>query len=555
MNALKINSKLKILALDDDPFILKVLRQILPEDIDLLTTDSCKDFHSVLKEWEPNIVLVDLILPDGDGIDLCREIRTNPEQRDIFIVIITGSTDQDTIENGYSAGADDFIRKPFIASELRAKMRMFERIIRARSGLHYAYRTQVDYNRKLYSLSTLVEKNLKNRDILTAFRTAEFLYEIIEGTYIELVHKKEGQHKSLTRKSILSDDTPSRPSFRTFEQLNNALDLLSNTKEGTRIFRVQVNDRVIHCCLCTLHLSGSEYGYILLENDHSMSAEDKEILTLFTGFFTLLTNRFRIEKVIEDMNREFKAEISKIRRIQVSMMPNFKKIPGYDISATYLPAQDLSGDFFDGFYLDDETYQIILCDVAGHGVAASYVGNEIRTLFRIASSQTRDLARIAGAVNTSLCRDMEGLAYYCTAIILQVNFREGTIRYLNAGHPSALYYSSENGTCETLEQTGPIIGLFDDNVYNSQEFRMRENDSLLVYTDGITEAFNDNGSEMYGEGRLIECFSEAMGKASRDINHYLVGSLYEFVDYSEQVDDITIVCIRRGDSENPTDPA
>ncbi len=545
MNPLPINAHIKIVALDDDPFILKVLRQILPEDIDLATALTCIEFHALARDIAPDIILLDLILPDGDGIEICREFRSFPENRDTFVIVITGSTDQETIERGYAAGADDFIRKPFIASELRAKMRMFERIIRARMSLRYTYRTQVDYNRKLFSLSTLIEKNLKNRDTLAAFRTAEYLYEIIDSIYIELVHEKDGEHVSLIRKSILDEENPSRPAFRTFDELDKTTALSTKSHEGTKLFRIQSRGRVIHCCLCTLALTNRQTGYILLENIQPYSAEDREILTLFTGFFTLLANRFRIEKVIEDMNCDFKAEISKIRKIQVSMMPDFVSIPGYDISATYLPAQDLSGDFFDGFYIDENIYQIVLCDVAGHGISSSYVGNEIRTLFRIASTGDKNPAQIATEVNASLSRDMEGLAYYCTAIILQIYFKEGIIKYLNAGHPSALYCKADGKSCLTIEQTGPIIGLFNDNQYDYQEIHMEDRDTMLLYTDGLTEACSEGGSEMFGENRLTDSFITTLGRSSRDINHFLVGTLYEFVDYSEQVDDITILCIRR----------
>ena len=93
-----------------------------------------------------------------------------------------------------------------------------------------------------------------------------------------------------------------------------------------------------------------------------------------------------------------------------------------------------------------------------------------------------------------------------------------------------------------------MVGLFDDNEYETRELTLEEGDTLLLYTDGVTEASRsiEGNSEMYGEERLLDNFTSLRGANSRDIIHTIIGTVYEYTEYGDQEDDITLICIRRG---------
>ena len=542
------SDKIHILAMDDSAVMREALSQILSSDYELTLVKNHADFREMLEPSEPHIILLDLNIPDGNGIDICRTLRLDNRYEETAIIIITGSNDMETIEDGYSAGADDFIRKPIIPYELKAKIQLFEKSIRHKSQLVKAYTTQVELNKKLNMFQQIVQDNISTRDLESSFRTAEELSEIINAGYIEII-KISGSE----RQSILSKSYNESGRYRSFEELNKILQVTERIRDKTETMKIKSGDSSLHCLVIPLLLNRKIFGYILIENNTPFSEEDLRIIALFSNFFTIIHNRFSIENEIEKMNNEYKAEISKVRKIQVSMLPDFSTIRGYDISAAYIPAQDISGDFFDSNYIDEDTYQIIICDISGHGIASSYIGNQIRTLFKTASHEMDSPSAIVKAVNDAIATDLQGLYYYATAVVIQIQLKEGIIRYVNAGHPPILLYKKNEQKEHRLMQTGPLIGLFEDNEYREEEIRLEENDTILLYTDGVTEAGSDrieagNDAEMFGDDRLMEGFVENQGLSSRDIIQSIIGQVYEFTDYSEQSDDVTIICIRKDKS-------
>jgi serine phosphatase RsbU (regulator of sigma subunit)/DNA-binding response OmpR family regulator len=545
MNGYPETPKTKILALDDALLMREALSQILSADYDLVLAGTHADFLEKIPDYNPNIILMDLNLPDGNGIDICRELRKDRAYEETAIIIITGSTDTKTIEECYNAGADDFIRKPFIPYELRAKVGLFEKSIRSREQMIMAYLSQVEMNRKLNTFTQIVQENIITRDIESSFKTAEELSNIISCGYIEILRKEEGGNQSLVRKVCRKD-----AKYRPFSELDRILDITEGLTEKTKTIKIKSGESSIYCLVIPLLLNREVFGYILLENSTPFSEEDLRIIDLFSNFFTIIHNRFSVERAIEKMNNEYKNEISKVRRIQVSSLPDFSRIKGYDISAAYIPAQDISGDFFDATFIDDDIYQIILCDVSGHGIASSYIGNQIRTLFKTVSAQKMGPSAIVKAVNDAIASDLDGLYYYATAVVLHIWLKEGVIRYVNAGHPPILHYREKKNRCERLKNNGPLVGLFRDNQYMEEEIVFDENDSLLLYTDGVTEAGaeryqDDRELEMFGEERLSAIFRENQGSSSRDTIQALIGQVYEFTEYSELGDDVTIISIRR----------
>lgn len=252
-----------------------------------------------------------------------------------------------------------------------------------------------------------------------------------------------------------------------------------------------------------------------------------------------------IQRELRRKNAQYRSEISKIRNIQVAQIPDFKEVSGYDIAYGYLPAQDISGDFMDGFFISDTVYQLVLCDISGHGMASAYIGNEVRTMLKTLSLGGGAMAEIAVRVNDTLAANIRNLYYFATLVMCRFDLRSGTVEYLNAGHPDVFLQTVRDYGCRALGRTGPLLGLFPDKQYAMSRIEMSPGDSLLLYTDGLSESMRDDSDEeMYGEERLRDSFIEARELPSRDILHAVIGSVYEFTDYGEQKDDITAICIK-----------
>jgi len=531
---------IKLMILDDDGIVRAMLNRILSEDYALRSAKTHGEFREQLKDYVPDILFLDLTLPDAYGIDICRSLKNDPQYKDIFIFIVTASSDNETIEKGYRAGADDFIRKPFIPFEVKYKVSVFEKISQYRKSMNRRNITLADYNRKLFTLSNAVNREMDmesgNESSLISIG---FLREIIKSDYIELIKKAEEGFSSI--QVVNSDKNVFTKKFSEMESVRKILD----RGEKTRSFRLSRSGRIFHCVIVSIFFKDNMSGYILMASAAEFTKEDREIVSLYADFYTLINKRISAEKNLMEKNLLYRSEISKIRKIQASSIPDLKKIRGYDIDFAYLPAEDISGDFFDGYFVSDTVYQLVLCDISGHGAASSYIGNEVRTLFRTISDATRPLSEIVKSVNTRMYNDLRGLYYFGTVVILRMNITDSTIEFINAGHPPILHFNRSTGQCHFRRSTGPLIGLFDNLEYDNEIITMAQGDAILIYTDGITEALNMPTKTMYSEEKLCHNFIGNIEYSSKEIVHLIVGSVYEFTDYGEQEDDITIISIKK----------
>ncbi len=256
-----------------------------------------------------------------------------------------------------------------------------------------------------------------------------------------------------------------------------------------------------------------------------------------------ITEMKMLELSIKANEKKMRDEISVMRNIQATFMPDFSMVKSYDIASIYLPAGDLSGDFIDGFFVDDDTYQIVICDVMGHGLTSAYLGMEIRSLFRAFSPGEQSPAKILAEVNNTLTIDFSHLMYFATAAVVHIHLHSNRINYSSAGHLPALHRSAE-GTITETGFTGALMGLTANNVYEDISLDFASDDCFLMYTDGITEAREKGIGEMFEKERLQAEFSNIALLPPRDALHTLVESIFEFIDYTPTEDDISLVCFK-----------
>jgi len=534
------NKNLKILALDDDPVAREYIKMTLKGHGELFLAGSRQNFFQILNDIIPDIFLLDVTLPDGNGIDLCSELKKNSAFRDSFFIMLTSRNDKETIEKAYSSGADEYIRKPFIQYELVSKIHIIKHIIIVRDNLRNAYQTQLDHNVQLYKLSNFVKNGIMAKDKEETLRSAEILQSMIDLTYIEIVKVKEGIPLSIMQKHI-THKTP----IITFKEMNKDLTVFSNVENEIKVFKSKKDDNEIHTILFSVKFNNTIYGYILIQRLETFSQNDIEIISLYLDYTNLLNERISSQSELSKKNEAYRKEIDIIRRLEVSKLPDFKLVQGFDTAFAFMPAQELSGDFFDGFFLDDDIYQIILCDVSGHGIASSYVGNQIRTMFREKSAPGKKPSEIVREINSQLAVDLRELRYYCTAQIVQIYFDTSTLLFLSAGHPEAIVQKKHGKEISLTKSRSPVIGLFDDEIYTDEIISMEKGDILFLYTDGLIEEHSADYSSMYGLNSVIESLNNADEMTSTEMLHHCLGDFYEFNGYRPQNDDITLICIKK----------
>jgi hypothetical protein len=378
------------------------------------------------------------------------------------------------------------------------------------------------------------------KDKEETLRSAEILLSMIDLTYIEIVKVRGGIPLSIMQKHIIKD-TP----VIAFKDIEKEGSIFNNIKNEIKFFNTKKGDVEVYSNVFSVKFNNDIYGYILLERLIPFSQNDKEVISLFLDYTNLLNERISSQGELSRKNEEYRKEIDIIRRLEVSKLPDFKQVRGFDTAFAFMPAQELSGDFFDGFFLDEDIYQIILCDVSGHGIASSYVGNQIRTMFREKSAPGKKPSEIVKEINSQLAVDLMELRYYCTAQIIQIYFDTSTIIFLSAGHPEAIIRRNKELEITLTKSRSPVIGLFENETYNDEIINMEKGDILLLYTDGLIEEQSPDYNSMYGINRVIESLKRADDMTSIETLHHCLGDFYEFNGYRPQNDDITLICIKK----------
>ncbi len=259
-----------------------------------------------------------------------------------------------------------------------------------------------------------------------------------------------------------------------------------------------------------------------------------------------ITEIKKLELMVEKNAKNMREEITAVRNIQAALMPDFSHVKGYDIASVFLPAGDLSGDFVDGYFINDEIYQIVICDVMGHGLASAYLGMEIRSILRAISKETHSPAAILAEVNDILTLDFSTVMYFATAAIVQIHLTKNHIIYSSAGHPPALYLNADGNITET-GFTGPLLGLRRNNVYRDIPINFCAEDYFFLYTDGAVEAKQNGIAENFEIERLKQEISicHSSHSSSRDCLHTITSRIFEFTNYTSLEDDISMICFTK----------
>ncbi|MDR1377389.1 MAG: SpoIIE family protein phosphatase [Synergistaceae bacterium] len=254
-----------------------------------------------------------------------------------------------------------------------------------------------------------------------------------------------------------------------------------------------------------------------------------------------------------------KSELDVARGIQAGMLPSlFPAFPHkseFDLYASMTPAKEVGGDFYDFFMTDDSHVVLVIADVSGKGVPAALFMMVARTLIKREARLGDEPSYVLKRVNDTLCEG-NSVCMFVTAFIAVYDTRTGLLKYANAGHNPPLIIKSL-GEVRLLESPPSLVLAIDENArYVSREITIEPGDSLFLYTDGVTEAFNDKG-ELFSEARLTGAFaakeSERLPsafpspgrKSARDIVERVSDELQNFVGDAEQSDDITMLAFVR----------
>lgn len=242
---------------------------------------------------------------------------------------------------------------------------------------------------------------------------------------------------------------------------------------------------------------------------------------------------------ISNEKEKIKSELAIAKNIQTSALPtDFPHGEHFELVASMTPAREVGGDFYDFFPIDEKHYAFVIADVSGKGITAALYMMSAKTVIKNMLQAGYPLEEAINKANNALCDNQSGM--FVTAFVGILNLENGKIQYVNAGHCPPLH-QTKNGYAYIEMKRNIILGAGADYKYKSQELVLQNHERLFLYTDGVTEAQNQNG-KMFGEERLIKALNQKeMSLADTLIDVYK--SIKKFVKKAPQSDDITMLTL------------
>jgi len=239
----------------------------------------------------------------------------------------------------------------------------------------------------------------------------------------------------------------------------------------------------------------------------------------------------------------FTKELEIARTIQASFLPEtIPEIPGFEIAAVSVPALEVGGDFYDFIPVSQNRWALVIADVSGKGVSAALFMALSRTLIRANLEGKDDTTGALRQANRMIYRDAQS-SMFVTAFSLVVDPERLTLSCVNAGHNPPLVIRHESGDATFLREDGIALGVLSEMEIHEEAVSVMPGDLVVMYTDGVTEAFNAKYEE-FGAEQLIHIAKDCRALPACEVIEHILDSVRIFAGDTPQSDDITLVVLR-----------
>jgi serine phosphatase RsbU (regulator of sigma subunit) len=248
---------------------------------------------------------------------------------------------------------------------------------------------------------------------------------------------------------------------------------------------------------------------------------------------------------------EERHEMEIAKEIQLSLLPTAPlSAAGILVAGYCLPATHVGGDYFD-YFSSENAVDIVIADVSGHSVAAAMIMAEARSTLKMETHRMlkektglpQGAAAILSNLNSLLFDDLNRSDRFITMFYAQYDATTRELTYANAGHNCPLLLRGREHACMELDAEGLILGVRQETYFEERKLHLVKNDTLLFYTDGITEAENKAG-EFFGAQRLCDIFATHAEASNQEIIDAVMAELQQFCQRTSFSDDISLVVLK-----------
>ena len=275
----------------------------------------------------------------------------------------------------------------------------------------------------------------------------------------------------------------------------------------------------------------------------SMSVQSAGELEFFAALLFLLLLSLELADKIT-----MKRDLEIAREIQSWLVPSTPPvIPDAEVAFWTRPQNSVAGDYYDAFYpLNDGTkggkLMLVMADVAGKSVPAALLMATLQASLRTLASEGLPLMQLSERLNRYACGHSLDGQRFTTAIIAEFDPASRRLEYVNAGHNSPVIRHTDGATAR-LESSGLPFGITTEATFTSASVELQPGDTLVLFTDGVVEAFNTAGEE-YSDPRWLGVIRALPKLSAEDTLRYLMNSVEDFVGATRQSDDITCLVLQ-----------
>lgn len=304
------------------------------------------------------------------------------------------------------------------------------------------------------------------------------------------------------------------------------------------------NFRSIAIAPLKVHSEISGYLFTARYQDVIFDEDEKRSLQAFADYSAVALENAKL--IAESIEKErLEKELDVARDIQKKILPNeIPKSEHFEISALFIPAFEVGGDYYDFFNIDENKLGFVVADVSGKGITAAFIMAEIKGIFGSLSKIVNQPAELLIKVNNVLKNSLDKKSFV-TAIYGIIDCQSGILRIARAGHPPAIYCSQNKA--ERLLPPGIGLGLDYSNGFantlKEMQIELKNGDIIAFYSDGIPEA-KDAKYKDFGYDRFEQIILKNCNKTVDEISNAIITDLTLFSKDNSQHDDITLVLFR-----------
>jgi GAF domain-containing protein len=298
-----------------------------------------------------------------------------------------------------------------------------------------------------------------------------------------------------------------------------------------------------------LSVKGEVLGVMLVGEANRAHRFDERRLEIIAGIAqqaALAVQSDRLQQQMAERER-LERELQLAREIQQDFLPDqLPHLPGWELAVTWRAARQVAGDFYDVLELPGERLGVVIADVADKGMPAALFMALTRTLMRAAASEERSPAATLMRVNDLLVPDARH-GMFVTGLYVIMSLDTGDFVFANAGHHPPLVFRSDEQSLEQLERGETALGVLGGVEFQEHANLLAVGDTMILYTDGVTEALSAEGA-FYGEERFLDFVRSLCGERSaQETLDGIVGAVAEFIGSHPPSDDLTLVVLRRSE--------